>query len=358
MLFSSISGEDMRIVVDINHPGHVHMFKNFIWEMQKRGHEVLITATEKDVAFKLLDNYGFNYINLGSYGKSLIEKLVNIPILDLKMYLKVKKFNPDIFIGLGSIRAAHASFLLRKKCIILEDTEHSTEQIKLYLPFATAVCTPSCFKSNLGKKQIRYNGYHELAYLHPNYFTPNPKVLSELGLSKNDPYIVMRFVSWEASHDIGQYGIQDEIKLVNELEKYGRVLITSEKELNPILEKYKIRVSPEKLHDLLYYSLLCIGDGGTTASECAVLGTPSIYISSLVGTMGNFSELEMRYGLLFSFKDQTNALNKAIEILRTPKIKSTWSQKRDQLLKDKIDVTSFMLKLIENYTKRNSYEFQ
>ena len=26
----------MRIVVDINHPAHVHYFKNFIWEMQKK----------------------------------------------------------------------------------------------------------------------------------------------------------------------------------------------------------------------------------------------------------------------------------------------------------------------------------
>lgn len=348
----------MRIVVDINHPGHVHMFKNFIWEMQKRGHEILITATHKDVAFKLLDNYGFDYINLGGYGKSLIKKLINLPIIDLKMYSKVKKFNPDVFVGVGSIRAAHVSFLLRKKCIIFEDTEHSTEQIKLYLPFVTAVCTPSCFKGDLGKKQIRYNGYHELAYLHPNYFKPNPEVLRELGLNDSDPYIVMRFVSWEASHDIGQHGIQNEIKLVKELEKYGRVLITSEKKLNPILEKYKINVSPEKLHDLLYYSLLCIGDGGTTASECALLGTPSIYVSSLAGTMGNFCELEMEYGLLFSFKDQTKALNKAIEILQTPNVKSVWAQKKDQLLEDKIDVTSFILNLVSNYVKGGSYESQ
>ena len=53
----------MRIVVDINHPAHVHYFKNFIWEMEKRGHAILITASEKDISYRLLDAYdGFNYL--------------------------------------------------------------------------------------------------------------------------------------------------------------------------------------------------------------------------------------------------------------------------------------------------------
>jgi predicted glycosyltransferase len=60
----------MRIVVDIGHPAHVHLFKNFVWEMQKRGHEILITASKKEVSLRLLDAYGFDYIPLGSYGSS------------------------------------------------------------------------------------------------------------------------------------------------------------------------------------------------------------------------------------------------------------------------------------------------
>ena len=82
----------MRIVVDINHPADVHFFKNFIWEMEKRGHVILITASRKEVSYRLLDNYGFHYEKLGSYGISLAEKMINIPLLDLKMYQAVKKF--------------------------------------------------------------------------------------------------------------------------------------------------------------------------------------------------------------------------------------------------------------------------
>jgi predicted glycosyltransferase len=340
----------MRIVVDVNHPGHVHFFKNFIWEMEKKGHDVLITATEKDVAFKLLDNYYLDYINLGSYGNSLIQKLINIPIIDLKMYMAVKSFKPDVFLGLGSVRAAHVSFLIRKKCILFEDTEHSTEQISLYLPFIDHVYTPSCFTGSLGKKQIRYNGYHELAYLHPNYFTPNPEVLSELELAEGDQFVVLRFVSWDASHDIGHHGIQNKIKFVKELEKYGRVLITSEGDMDTELEKYKITVSPEKLHNLLYYASLYIGEGATTASECAVLGTHAIYVNTL--RLGYTDEEENRYGLVYNFSDPVNmeklAFDKALVLLKNPSLKEEGKKKREKLLKNKIDVTKFLVKLIEN----------
>jgi len=338
----------MRIVVDINHPAHVHFFKNSIWEMEKRGHEVLITATEKDVAFKLLESYGFDYISLGSYGNSLVQKLINIPIIDLKMYKAVRSFKPDIFVGLGSIRAAHVSFLCRKKCILFDDTEHSTEQIKLYLPFVDKVFTPSCFKGSLGKKQIRYDGYHELAYLHPNYFTPNPAVLDELGLTEDDTFIILRFVLWNASHDIGHSGIQNKVKLVQKLEKYGRVLITSEGEMGDGLEKNQIKVSPEKMHDLLYYASLYVGEGATMATESAILGTPAIYISSLVGTMGNFVELEKKYGLMFNYSSSDKILDKATELIQRKDLKQQWKTKRDLLLGDKIDVTEFMLDFIEN----------
>jgi len=339
----------MRIVVDINHPAHVHYFKHFIREMKKRGHDILITASRKEITFRLLESIQLQFVDVGTYGTSLISKLVNIPIIDLRYYQTVKAFKPDILLGFGSIRAAHASVFLRKPCINFEDTEHSTEQIYLYRPFVEVICTPSCYLQDLGKKQIRFNGYMELASLHPNYFTPNPAVFTELGLTESDPFIVVRFVSWQASHDIGQHGIRDKVGLVKALEQYGRVLITSEEELLPELQVYQIQAPPEKLHDLLYYATLYVGEGGTTASEAAILGTPSIYVSSLVGTMGNFIELEETYDLLYSFTDGNVALSKVIEILQDPMSKEKWRVKRERLLADKIDVTAFIVWFIENY---------
>jgi len=341
----------MRIVVDINHPAHVHFFKNFIWEMEEQGHQVVVTASQKDLAYTLLQKYGFTYIPLGCYGNSLFKKLVNLPLLDLKMYTVLKKMNPDILVGIGSIRAAHASLLLKKPCVSFEDTEHATEQIRLYLPFATSVCTPSCYRGDIGPKQIRYNGYHELAYLHPNRFTPNSSVLAEIGLTEDDPFIIVRFVSWEASHDIGQHGIRDKVGLVKALESYGQVLITSEGALPEELRSYQIRVSPEKLHDLLYYATLYVGEGATTASECAVLGTHAIYVNSL--GLGYTTEEDEKYHLVsdFSGRDCTDetVLAEARRLLQNPNLRKEGKQKATTLVQDKIDVTAFMVWFIEHY---------
>jgi predicted glycosyltransferase len=345
----------MRIVIDINHPAHVHYFKHFIWKMQKRGHEIRITASEKDITYQLLQAYGFDFIRIGTYGKSLFRKAINIVLLDLVMYNSVKKFNPDLFMGFGSIRAAHVSFLLQKPCILLEDTEHSTEQILLYLPFIKKILTPECFQRNMGLKHIKFNGYTELAYLHPHYFTPNPSVLDELGVGKNEPYILLRFVSWDASHDIGQHGIRNKYDLVKDLEQFGRVFISSEKPLPPELQRYSLTLTPEKIHDVLYFAQLYMGEGGTMATEAALLGTPAIFVSSLAGTMGNFSELETRYTLMFSYKNPESAQKKAIELLHHDNLKEEWKSKREKLLNDKIDVTAFLIDFIERYHETSNH---
>ncbi len=339
----------MKILLSINHPAHVHLFKNMIWELQDLNHEILICAREKEVATDLLNKYGFTYTIISELKAPRLYIVAEQLQRLIRFRSVLGKFKPDLSISLMDPPLALASRLMGIPYICLTDTEHASTSIYGALPFAEAVLTPSCFTKDIGPKQIYYSGYHELAYLHPNYFTPNPAVLDELGLSEGDPFIIVRFVSWQASHDVGHHGIRDKVGFVKALEQYGRVLITSEGALPEELQTYQIKLSPEKLHDLLYYAALYVGEGGTTASEAAVLGTPSIYVSSLVGTMGNFIELEETYNLLYSFIDSEAALDKAIKILQDPMSKEKWKVKREQLLKDKIDVTAFMVWFIENY---------
>jgi len=54
-----------KFLFDIGHPADVHFFKNLIWEMQKRGHETVITARRKESTFQLLDYYNFDFIDIG-----------------------------------------------------------------------------------------------------------------------------------------------------------------------------------------------------------------------------------------------------------------------------------------------------
>ena len=72
------------------------------------------------------------------------------------------------------------------------------------------------------------------------------------------------------------------------------------------LEKYKIPIPPERMHDALYYSSLYIGEGATMASECAVLGTPAIYANNL--SAGTLEEQRSKYGLVFYCKNSNEII--------------------------------------------------
>jgi hypothetical protein len=342
----------MNIFIEIGHPGQVHHFKNLVKKLEKNNNNVFISAMDKEMTLELLDKYDLKYEILGeNKGKGLIKKVSLLFKSYVKMISLSYRFKPDLFICRGSPISAHISKLFNKSCISFNDTEHTKLLDSIVFPFLSVIVTPSCFKNNIGEKQIRYNGYHELAYLHPDYFTPNPDVLREVGLTGNDKFVIVRFVSWGAHHDVGHHGIKNKLEFLKELEKYAHVLITSEADLGPDFEKYKIKVSPEKLHDLLYYATLYIGEGATTASECAILGTHAIYVNTL--RLGYTDEQEEKYDLVYNFSSpdtmEKESFNKAIELLKNPNLKEEGKKKREKLLADKIDVTEFMVRFVENY---------
>ena len=345
----------MRILVDMGHPAHVHMFKNMIWKLEENKHEVKITARDKDVALNLLDAYEFNYEFLGKHRTRLASKICGAIKTNYGLYKIAKNFNPDILIGAsGNFYIAQVSRLVGKPSVIFEDSEPDKSIYWLCEPFVTTICTPFCFKGKLNpKKHVRYDGYKELAYLHPNYFKPDPVILEELNLNKEDKFVILRFVAWQASHDIGRSGFDLETKqrLVKEIEKHARVFITSERPLPKEFEKYRITIPTHRIHDLLYYAQMLIGDSQTMTTEAGILGTPAIRCNSFVGggDMGNFIELEKKYGLIHSYRDPNEALNKALELFKNDNLKKEWQKKREELLSEKIDVTKFMVEFIENY---------
>ncbi|MFC1717202.1 DUF354 domain-containing protein [Candidatus Poribacteria bacterium] len=331
--------------MDITHPSHVHFFKHVIWELQRRAHNILITARDKDVTLKLLDAYSLEYVDLGRSGHGAAGLMRELVMRDYRLYKVAKCFKPDLLISESGLFVAQVGKMIGRPSLVFADTEHAKLANAITFPFADVICTPICYKSSLGEKHIKYRGYKELAYLHPHYFEPDESVLEELCLSKDERFIILRFVSWEASHDFGQYGFNDIFELVEELSKHGRVLITSEKALPHGLQEYAVEISPEKIHHLLDYATVYIGEGGTMASEAAVLGIPSIFVSSL--TLGYLEELEHRYGLVYSFSSQDKALGKALSLLSSKDIKEKWQAKRRKMLNEKIDVTQFMLDVIE-----------
>ncbi|MDG6250469.1 DUF354 domain-containing protein, partial [Methanocalculus sp.] len=107
----------MKILVGVWHPAHVHFFKNFIWEMEKRGHSIKILALEKEMNIQILDNYQFEYEVIGKNRTGLVNKLFHTIINDIKTYKIVKDFDPDIMLGIAAIFFAHVGCVTKRPSI-------------------------------------------------------------------------------------------------------------------------------------------------------------------------------------------------------------------------------------------------
>ena len=341
----------MKILIDIGHPAHVHLFKNFARQMQEKGHRLLFTCRDKEFEIELLKTYGFSYKSFGKKKSSRTGKIFGLVEFDFKEVVAGLGFKPDVFVSHGSIYAAHAAFLLRKPHISLEDT-YNFEQIRLYLPFSQVVLTGNYAHPSLGKKEIRYAGYHELAYLHPKNFSPDASVLDLLGVNNNEKFIIVRFVAWKATHDYGHHGItyMNKFKAIEQFEKYAKVFVSSEDELPPELQSFQLNISPDKLHDALAFASVIWAESFTIPAECSVLGVPSVVNHNTKSYY--LSEQEERYKLCFVYSefenDQDDAIARCIQLLQED-TKTEWQKRRDKMLADKIDVTAFLVWFVENY---------
>ena len=347
----------MKILIDIGHPAHVHYFKNLIKIMSNSSKaEFLVTSRDKEMAHYLLNYNKISFINRGKGKNSVVGKLLYLLKANLQILRLALKFKPDLFISFGAPYVSQVSFLLNVPSITLDDTENAKLGQIFYRPFSKLILSPSTFYRDFGSKHQKFNGYMELSHLHPNYFNPDISVLGDLGLKHDETFTILRFVKWDAHHDIGHKGISNENKIlaVKELLKFGKVFISSEGPLPLEIEKYRINIAQEKIHSVLYYAKLCFGESATMSSESAVLGTPSIYSDN--EGRGYTDEQEKKYKLVFnyteSFKDQHNAIVKAKEIL-TNYDSSDWQDKRIKLLKDKIDVTKYLIDTISSFKKNN-----
>ncbi len=336
-----------RILVQITHPAHAHFFRYFIQEAQAAGHRVHVCPTGIPMVLELLDAFDIEYeviYHPPTWDFFHIRTMLNI---DYRTYRLAKKFDPDVMTSIAGTNISHVSQFVRGKSIVFYDTEVATLQNAITYPFADEIHTPDCYQGDIGSQHVRYPSYHELAYLHPNRFSPDSRVLEEVGLTDSDRFVILRLVAWDAMHDIGDSGFHEVESVVQALEQRDvEVIITSEDPLPTGIESRRATVAPHRMHDLMYYADLYIGESATMATESAVLGTPAVFVST--NRRGYTDELEERYDIVFNFSGrdrQEKGLEKSLEILEhyDP---GEWQEKRQRILADKIDTTSYIAQAV------------
>lgn len=346
----------MKILIYLGHPAHFHLFKNMIKELDKKGFDVLILIKKKDVLEDLLLNAGLKYCNILAEGRK--DSKIGIMWGTLKRAYRllcfVAKNRPKVLAG-TSVENSWIGKIMYIPVVNVNEDDANVVPLyaKLSYPLASDILSPiSCDNDKWEKKSIKYAGFQKLAYLHPNQFKPDIEIVEKY-IPTDKPYFLLRFAKLNAHHDDGINGISTEIaqQLIDILSEYGYIYITSERELEPQFEKFRLNINPLDIHHIMAFAKLYIGDSQSMAVEAAMLGVPSIRFNSFAGKIGVLEELENKYQLTHAISPQNPELlyKYVVDLLSQDNLESIYQQRRKKMLEDKIDVTAFFTWFIENY---------
>ena len=367
----------MNILIQLAHPAHFYYYKNTIKNLKADGHKVVMAITTKDILEKLLIDSNIPYVNIlkTTHKNSKIGYLFDMIVRCARILFLCLKHRIDILTG-STIEISMIGWLLRRPSINIGEDDAAVvgKYIKMVAPFIDVRLTPVvCNDGKLEPHSVHYPSNMELGYLHPNHFTPNKEVVEAYGIDTTKPYFVMRFASLKAHHDDGISGINTEIaqRLIDILSPHGQIYITSERELEPQFEPYRIRINPLDMHHIMAFASLYIGDSQTMAAEAGVLGTPFVRFNDFVGRIGYLRELEDVYQLGYGIHASplteestirrndgslqpsgTEALYSAVEALvamPANERKALFTARREKMLRDKIDYAKYLTWFIENY---------
>ena len=350
----------MKVLFYLGHPAHYHLFKNVISTLKSKNHNVTVLIKKKDILEYLLERSEFDFLNILPKGRKDNKLGIALGLIkrNFAMFRLFIKRRPDVLIG-TSTEITHIGKLLNIPSIVVNEDNYDAVPLfsKIGYPLANNILAPvSCPTgsdgSNWERKTIHYEGFHELAYLHPARFKPEKNVLKNK-IDFHGSYIILRFAKLTAHHDKGKTGITTKIaqKIIDLLKSQYNIYITSERELEPEFEHYRITIDPINMHHALYYADMYIGDSQTMAAEAAVLGTPSLRFNDFVGKLGYLEELEHKYGLTYGIKtaEPEKLYQKIEELLHVPDLSEEWQRRKRKMLSEKIDVTAFMVWFVENY---------
>ena len=367
----------MNVLIQLSHPAHFHLYKIVAKNLMEEGNKVLFVIKSKDILETLLQNAGLPYVNINQHAHrgSKFGILWDMFVREWRIIKLCRKHKIDLLTG-STPDVAHAGWWLHKWRVNTGEDDLAVVPAfaKIASPFIQSFVAPDpCDAGPVENRTAHYPGYHEMAYLHPNHFTPDPKIVEAYGINTSKPYFILRFASLNAHHDNGIKGINTEVaqRLIDILSPHGRIYITSERPLEPQFEQYRIKINPLDMHHVMAFASLYIGDSQTMAAEAGVLGVPFVRFNDFVGRIGYLRELEDKYELGYGIHATPLAADSPIrradglaqpsgvealyerveQLVAMPaeERKATFQSRREKMLSDKIDCAKFLTWFIENH---------
>ena len=304
-----------RIWIDLDNSPHVPFFKPIIDELQKRQFSVFVTVRDCFQVCGLADLHKLEYQTIGKhYGKNVFLKGIGLLIRSGQLAPAVLKYKPDIAVSHGSRSQTLLSSILGIPSIAIADYEFTQKIAQPSYIMVPELIPDSAYCSYTGSI-LKYPGIKEDVYV-PS-FKPDPGILNELGIRKEDIVVTIRPPATEAHY----HNPESEILFSAVVNLLGHnpdtrivILPRNEKKQTALIQNTwpewcaskKILIPEHAIDglDLIWYSDFVVSGGGTMNREAAALGVPVYSIfRGKIGAVDRYLSDNDRLTLLTSTED-------------------------------------------------------
>ena len=279
-------GSQKKIWIDLDNSPHIPFFIPIIEQLEKRGHQILLTARDSYQVCELLKFHHLACKVIGRHwGKNRALKTAGTLGRAARLVILAIKEKPDLAISLLSRAQLLACKALGIPTIVMFDYEF-VMRMKFLHPdwiFVPEVMPDSVAGVPL-REVLRYPGLKEDVYV-PR-FKPDARMKKQLGISETDLLVTVRPPATEAHYHnpesekllsgaLDFLTHQPDVRVILLPRNDGQA-VALQKEWGDWIAKGKI-VIPEHVVDglnLIWFSDLVISGGGTMNREAAALGVP------------------------------------------------------------------------------------
>jgi len=303
----------MRILFDVTHPAHVHLFRPLAERITAEGGEVMFVGRRKDLAVELLEAFSLPHFippsrrsGPGSAGDAL-----EFAERTGALRRTIHDWGPEVLLTRNPTGAVAG--LGTRTWTVFDTDDGRTVGLHYWAarPFADVITSSIHDPEDHGRRHRRYRSLKALGFLSPPHFVPDPAIRDRYG-APDGPLFVVRLSRHDASHDRRIIGIDSATRtaLLHMLLSVGHVVLSMEGQdtrLHPHRtdgstdHEHRV-VRATDFHHLLAAASLCVGDSQSVAAEAAVLGVPVIRLSGFTGRTFYLTLLEEQYGLIRNYR--------------------------------------------------------
>lgn len=320
----------MNVAIAVRHPEHVRFYRDAVAELRERGHGVRLLARDHASTVALLDDYGLPHTVFAGEASTPAGLVLGHLVYEARVLAYARSREVDVLTSVGGRTVSHVAPLVGARSVVFADWT-PTRVDRVVAGLADAVCTPSFLAGEFGDRQVTYEGLHELAYLDP--VTGSEHRFEDATTRPAAPYAVLGVRDPSTAGE--WYGT-----VRDRLARRGRVALVSASGTDAAdgtdAVDRRYAVADDEVEGLLAGATACVSELGTTATEAAVLGTPTVLVAD--DPPARCLYLRDEYDLVVTTSDATTD-DAVASLLADTSAGDRWRRRRRRLLDDADDVT-------------------